>query len=98
MGGLKEKFARVGSAALAVGTLGLGAVAPVQGGQESGAQTLPSSVDCDRLGDYRYVITPPPRGIGPGRTVFCPANSTVDVTTGAVQPKPPLSTRKVRSR
>lgn len=86
MGGLKEKFARVGSAALAVGTLGLSAVAPVQGLQESGAQTQ-ALVDCDSLGDYRYVNIPPRNGIGPGGTVFCPANSTVDVTTGAVQPK-----------
>lgn len=94
MGGLKEKVVRVGSAALTVGTLGLGAVTPVQRLQESGAQTQ-ALVDCDSLGDYRYVNIPPRSGIGPGGNVFCPANSTVDATTGAVERKP---ARKGRSR
>lgn len=101
MGNRIEKVARgvgVGFLAAAVG-LG-GSVRPVNASQvsEPDRSQRRSLVDCDNLGDYHYVNIPSPSGIGPGGTIFCPADSTVDLRTGAVQPKAALSTRKVRSK
>ncbi len=74
---------------IGLGSMGGGAAKPAE------ATVRIPLVDCDILGDYRYVNTPPPSGLGgPGGTVYCPPNSLVNSNTGAVIRKPPGSGSK----